>query len=259
MITVAGGDSFVWGIELEDMKHCGQGGHSLSTWPALLAQDSKSEYICTAVPGGSNDSIVRNIIKTCEKLKNQDIQVIVQWTFPWRFGFRFVEPVNWYNFDIQVINGKDFKDTQAHKFHKTLNNYGIPKFTEQFFKTIGTTEYWPVYSTIKEIVLLQGYLKSKNINYIFTAADNVIFENFTISKPSDIYVKNLYDQIDWDHWYWFPSGSGKQETTTPRGFYQWALENKYTVGPGNHPLEQAHKDAAELIREKFNELVKKSI
>jgi hypothetical protein len=258
MITVAGGDSFIWGIDLSDLQHCGVGGHSQSTWPALLAQCCNSQYVCTATPGGSNDTIVRNIIKTCEELKNQDIQVIVQWTFPWRFGFRFVDPVQWYNFDIQVITGEDFKDTQAYEFHQTLNKFGIPKFTEQFYRTIGTTEYWPVYSTIKEILLLQGYLKSKNINYIFTAVDNVIFENSTISTPADTYVKNLYDQIDWSYWYWFPGSIEEYETTTPRGFYQWALENKYNKGKTGHPLEDAHRDAAELIKEKFNELVKKS-
>jgi hypothetical protein len=37
------------------------------------------------------------------------------------------------------------------------------------------------------------------------------------------------------------------------------VENKYKVGVDGHPLEDAHKDAAELIKEKFNELVKKSI
>jgi len=41
--------------------------------------------------------------------------------------------------------------------------------------------------------------------------------------------------------------------------YQWAAENKYSVGAEGHPLEQARRDAAELIRERFNELVKKSI
>jgi hypothetical protein len=259
MITVAGGDSFIWGVELSDLKHCGVDGHSQSTWPALLSQYYKSQYICTAVPGGSNDSIVRNIIKTCEELKNQDIQVIVQWTFPWRFGFRFNDPVKWYNFDLQVTNGKDFKDTKAYEKHQQLINEGIPAFTDQFFKVLGITEYWPIYSTIKEILLLQGYLKSRKINYIFTAADNVIIENSSITGPTDIYIKNLFDQIDKDHWYWFPAGTLEYETQKPRGFYQWALENKYVVGAGGHPLEQAHADAAELIKEKFNELVKKSI
>jgi len=54
----------------------------------------------------------------------------------------------------------------------------------------------------------------------------------------------------------FPSGTNPGDTLTPRGFYQWAVENKYKVGPQGHPLESAHVDAAGLIKEKFNELVK---
>ena len=55
----------------------------------------------------------------------------------------------------------------------------------------------------------------------------------------------------------FPAGQGSDQTEAPRGFYQWAVENKYNIGPDGHPLEQAHHDAEILIKEKFNELVKK--
>jgi hypothetical protein len=94
------------------------------------------------------------------------------------------------------------------------------------------------------IIELQDFLQLHNIPYIFTCADNCVVSN------------NL--SIDWDHWYLFPPGTEANETLTPRGFYQWAVENKYSVGVDGHPLEQAHHDAAELIKEKFNELVKKS-
>jgi hypothetical protein len=95
------------------------------------------------------------------------------------------------------------------------------------------------------ILKLQEYLKKYNIPYLFTCVDNCVITD----NP----------EIDWDQWYLFPSGQGADQTETPRGFYQWAVENKYIVGADGHPLEQAHADAAELIKEKFNELVKKSI
>jgi hypothetical protein len=69
----------------------------------------------------------------------------------------------------------------------------------------------------------------------------------------------LYNQINFDNWYFFPAGIGQNQTKTPRGFYQWAVESKYSMGTEGHPLESAHHDAAILIKEKFNELVKKSI
>ena len=260
MILVAGGDSFIWGIDLTDHKFCSQGGHSMSTWPALLAQQHNLEYICTATPGGSNDSVVRSIVKICEEIDNpNDIVVAVQWTFPWRFGFKYIDPIGWYDFDLHIINNNEFSNTAARKTHNTLKQYGVTDFADKFYKVIGTTEYWPVYNTVKEILLLQGYLKSKNIPYLFTAADNCIVQNFTIEQPADVYVKNLYDQIDQTNWFWFPKGSEEHETVQPRGFYQWAMENKYSVGVTNHPLELAHLDASKLIKEQFNELVEKSI
>jgi hypothetical protein len=92
----------------------------------------------------------------------------------------------------------------------------------------------------------QNFCLHYQIPYLFTCVDNCLIEL-------------LNSKIDMDHWYLFPSGTESYETLKPRGFYQWAVENKYNIGSDGHPLEDAHRDAAELIKEKFNELVKKSI
>lgn len=97
-----------------------------------------------------------------------------------------------------------------------------------------------------EILNLQEFLMSKNIPYIFTCVDNVIVTN----NP----------EIDWDKWYLFPviPNTGWHPNENPRGFYQWALEHKYELAvKDKHPLEDAHRDAAKLMKDKFNELVKK--
>ena len=93
---------------------------------------------------------------------------------------------------------------------------------------------------------------------MFTCVDNILLYNF-YTNHDDETMRSIYDQIDMNHWILFPQGTENNETLQPRGFYQWAVENKYSIGTDGHPLEQAHKDAAELIKEKFNELVKKSI
>ena len=95
------------------------------------------------------------------------------------------------------------------------------------------------------IINLQEYLVQHDIPYLFTCVDNCVIT----ANP----------EIDWDNWFMFPPGTEADETCSPRGFYQWAVENKYSIGLEGHPLEDAHKNAAELIKEKFNELVKKSI
>jgi hypothetical protein len=92
---------------------------------------------------------------------------------------------------------------------------------------------------------------------MFTCADNSLRYNFTASS-NDATINSLMNQIDFTKWFWFPNGTNPQDTQNPRGFYQWAVENKYPIGT-THPLEQAHIDAALLMKDKFNELVKTNI
>lgn len=106
---------------------------------------------------------------------------------------------------------------------------------------------WPsrdnVLSSSKEINNLGQFLKTCNQPYLFTCADNCIID----------------EELDLTNWIMFPPATETWLTTEPRGFYQWAKENKYKCGPDDHPLEQAHIDAAEIFRNKFNEMVKKPI
>lgn len=90
---------------------------------------------------------------------------------------------------------------------------------------------------------LEEHLQYWNIPYIFTCADNCI----------------ITDNLDYTNWFMFPPGVGPHQTEEPRGFYQWAVENKYECGLQQHPLEHAHQDAAKLMQRRFNELVKKSL
>jgi|CryBogDrversion2_7_1035282.scaffolds.fasta_scaffold05429_2 hypothetical protein len=230
MITVAAGDSFIWGSELADSPHGGPGGYSHMTYPALLAGD---DYVCAAYPGNANNAISRMAIAACEKIKEPKF-LFVTWTYPQRSEFRFDD--GWASVNSWHTNHKEF--------------------SENYFKHAGNTEYYEIYSVLKEIVFLQQYCQINKIPYLFMTADNHFYqhENYTRSRDADI--DNLYNQIDWSRWFWFNPGTEANETPAPRGFYQWAVENKYKVGPQGHPLESAHVDAAGLIKEKFNELVK---
>jgi hypothetical protein len=106
---------------------------------------------------------------------------------------------------------------------------------------------------------LQQYFQTNQIPYLFVPADIYLENNDTYTRhKDDISMKTVYNQIDWNNWYTFPPGTGFDQTNGPRGFYQWAVENKYPIGT-THPLEEAHQAAAKLVQEKFNELVKKHI
>ena len=252
MILVSGGDSFVWGLELADCAHLNPGGYSQKTFPALLAQGM--DYHCAAYPGNANNAISRSVMTACERLK--DVAVLVNWTFLQRYDFRFNYYTHkgtspWYSIHSHCSTNEPFNN---------ISNPDLVKdFAKMFYKHVGNNEYYELYSTLKEILFLQLYLKSKNIPYLFTTADNSYYNHKNYLRSKDTELESLYNQITWNDWYFFPSGKEANETQSPRGFYQWALENKYTVGSGGHPVEQAHADAAELIKDKFNELVTKSI
>jgi hypothetical protein len=185
MITVAGGDSHIWGSELADSPHGGPDGYSRNTFTALLAGPN---YTCVAYPGLGNREIRHRVIDACTPLVEFKLTpaVIVCWSWPAR--------------DSKIDSDDD-------------------------------------------IIELQDFLEFYNIPYLFTCVDNCIVTD----NP----------RIKWDSWYLFPAGIEPGDTLQPRGFYQWAVENKYSIGPDGHPLEQAHKDAENLIKEKFDELVKK--
>jgi hypothetical protein len=259
-MIIAAGDSFVYGSELASPAN---------TFTALLGADE-----CIAWPGYSNDAIARTTIDRCEQ---GDVSgVIVSWTFPGRYEFRFAYNTKqlkspWYSINSWTIENN--ADTIKSLFHQDnsqvlqhhIDNVtratetGVADFAKVFYQHVGSTEYWEVYNSLKAITYLQNYLKANRIPYLFTCADNSIWYNHTI-QDADSVIHSLTEQIHRDQgkWFWFPAGTNANETCNPRGFYQWALENKYPVGT-THPLEQAHIDASKLMQEKFNELVKKHI
>jgi hypothetical protein len=273
MILVAGGDSFIFGAELADQH---KGTASKSTFPALLAAQADIDYSCAAISGNANNAITRTTLAECERLQatNELMCVIITWTFTQRFEFRFNYPVRagspWHSINSWTIEDDDSKvlsyiTTPNKSILRALsrgraqdNSSGVAEFAKTFYKHVGDSEYYELYSSLKEIVFMQNYLKLNNIPYLFIPADTPFYqhENYLRSKDQD--MTNLYNQIDWTNWFFFPASLevGAEITIGPRGFYQWAVENKYSVG-STHPLEEAHIDAAKLIKEKFDEMVTK--
>jgi hypothetical protein len=235
MILVAAGDSFTWGSELADSPHGGVGGYSHSTYPALLAKEYDMKYVCAAYPGNANNAISRMAIDTISH--HTDLFLLVTWTYPQRSEFWFDN--HWESLNSWHTNNKEF--------------------SEQYFKHVGNSEYYELFTTFKEIVYLQNYCLTHKIPYLFLTANNTFYCHENYYRSKDTGLTNLHDAIDWNSWVWFPPGTAINETSAPRGFYQWAIENKYNMGSQGHPLEDAHKDAALLIKEKFDELVKKNL
>lgn len=276
MILVAGGDSFIFGAELKDQFIS----HSMNTFPALLAKMYNMEYVCAAWSGNANNAISRMTMTKCNHYisQNKKIGALVTWTFTNRYEFRFnyhtlqkISPWHTINAwsvldDIDSIkkefksmdqNAEEYVDTYKENIERSKKT-GVADFAKTFFKHVGNSSYYEIYTSLKEILFLQLYFKQNQIPYMFVTADNQFFNHSNYEKNKDENLEILYTQIDWDKWYFFSPGVKVNETNEPRGFYQWAVENKYPIGT-THPLEEAHNDAAHLIKDTFDELVTKPL
>lgn len=247
-VLISGGDSFTYGSELSD---CTNEQHSNSTWSALLAHQLGMNYACVALPGASNNSISRRVMRACENMlaDGQDIAVAVMWSFANRTEFRFNKDTGerdspWYSITPWVAMDNDnwLTTIQSHfvnenpiilKHHmehnRKMQESGIADFAKSYYMHIGNEEIWEYYTTYKEIMFLQQYLDSKNIPYVFTHVEPLFVE---ISVDADLTV--VRNQINMDKFYKF------------EGFYRWATENNYEFGT-THPLESAHVDFADLL------------
>ena len=230
MILVAGGDSFIFGAELTDQTN----GPSNSTYPALLAKQHNLEYYCAAWSGNANSAISRMTMDACEKIKHQNkIIALVTWTFSNRYEFRFnyntaqkISP--WYSINSWTISDqvndieKEFKikNTEILQQHKktigAAKNTGVYDFAKCFYKHVGDSEYYELHSSLKEILFLQYYFKSNNIPYLFVTADNHLYCHPNYYRQRDEFIDNIYNQIDWNKWFFFEGEAGADKTQEPR-------------------------------------------
>jgi hypothetical protein len=266
MILVAGGDSLVFGSELS----------SAQTFPAQLAKLSGLKYISAASPGNANSAISRMTLRKCQDLQQQGkkFAVLIMWSFVSRYEFRFNYQTHqqnspWYSIspwtiesDLKKISDSYFTPNSGIEYQQlknilTARNSGVADFASVFYKHVGNDEYYEMYSSFREFIFMQDYLKLNGIPYIFLTASNTFYQHENYFRRQDPWLSDLYQLIDWDHWFFFPATSGSP-TQEPKGFFHWATENKYPMGT-THPLKAAHDDAAKLIQEKFNELVTKNL
>ena len=92
-------------------------------------------------------------------------------------------------------------------------------------------------------------MEKKNIKYFFTLADNTLFYNeMTPHNKMDPFMENLHKEINFTNWFSF----GERMM----GFNQWASLNDYPRGT-THPLDEAHKDAVQLMKDKFLQIYNK--
>lgn len=241
-ILISGGDSFIYGLDLPDCVSPTFNSSNL-TWVSKLSTHLNRNHICAAFPGLSNSGICRLTMNQCMNNLDKDLFVAVSWTFLNRFELKFIykyytgspkEAIfgEWCNF-----NHYDINDARPY-----TNSYKpeVLKFLKDFYENVGYGDDYELYVTLKEIYLLQSFLKLNKIPYVFTCANN-----FFTKKNMDISIKNLLKNIDFNNWFFYPDATG---------FVQWANRNNYPK-KDEHPGVEAHTDSFIYIKDFLNEKV----
>lgn len=220
------GCSFIFGSDLSDnpdlaiqLNPVGQ--YSQLTWPALLAKALGTDYECHARPGSGNLQIAERVLNECNS-SSADLFVI-SWTYVDRFDY--VGSADPWQPWATLIPGD--ADAVAKTYYQHLHS-----------------EYRDKLSTLIYVKTVIDTLKQKNINFVMTYMDDLMFDRRWHTTPAII---ALQDYV-------------RPYTSTFDGqtFLAWSRSHRYPESPGWHPLEQAHQAGFELIKSQFDTILHKA-
>ena len=102
------------------------------------------------------------------------------------------------------------------------------KLNHYFYKHIDSDK-WNLHRNLQQIHSTICLLEQNNIDFIMTCMDPMLYskEKFVtpLQKQVNHYIVNFYGYT----------------------FLEWAKHKKFPIGPGGHPLEKAHLEAAKYI------------
>jgi len=209
MILKSFGCSFIFGTDLAD-----NGQNSLYakasqlTWPALIAQRLNYNYSCYARPGIGNLRILEKIITESKDASQQFF--MINWSWIDRYDYVRSNDDSW-----STIMPMD-SDSTAEFYYKNLNSQYKDKLVSLLY--------------IKQAI---DVLQSQSIPFVMTYMDNLIFESHWHSSSA---VQYLQDSV-------------KEHMTTFDGknFLDWSHDRGHPISDSKHPLESAHRDAADFL------------
>ena len=228
MILGAFGDSFLFGSDLSDIQDIGSETFfcpSKLTYSALIAKHFNLEYYCTALPAQGNKVIADDIIRAVCYHKDNMIYII-NWSWIDRYEYldlaRVGDAQGW-NSTLPGIN-----TAQSNAYYK------------YFYSDIDAKLSNLMYINTALQVLLDNKCK-----FIMTYMDHLLFDKQWHCTSSIDYLQNWIQKY----------------TTTYNGktFLEWSRENQYPESKSWHPLELAHKEAAEYWLPKVSTLLNTNV
>jgi hypothetical protein len=215
MILKSFGCSLIFGTDLrDDGRSLRYATGSQLTWPALVAQDLGYEYQTYARPGSGNLQILERLMT----------QAVVDCPALFVIGWSFIDRFDYIPDNYERWPGTPWKTVLPHEDNNASTFY-YKNFHSQIKDKLCTLMY------IKAAI---DFLKEKNIPFIMTYVDPLIFET---KWHTNSLIQHLQDYV-------------RPYMTTFNGetFLNFSRINGYPISETMHPLESAHKAAAKLIK-----------
>jgi hypothetical protein len=199
------GCSFVYGSDLIDST---DSDYSRFTWPGLIASNLDLEYYCTAQPGQGNFKIFCDIL--ANSYANDQSIYLINWTWIDRYDYIDLHE-NW-----QTLRPSESLDVEKFYYRHLHSQLSDMIFSSSF------------------IVAAAEHLQSLNCPYIMTYMDHNLLTTIDSNWHDPRYVEVLQQKlrkilVNFD---------GKN-------FLEWSSANNFAVSKSWHPLEAAHKAAAD--------------
>ena len=213
------GCSFIFGSELaDDGRDSPYATPSQLTWPAHLAQHLNYNYQCYARPGAGNLQILEQILN--QAAVNDNNLFVIGWTWIDRFDYYPVNPATPSRSPWRTIMPVD-TDPLANTYYRELHS-----------------EYRDKFTCLSYIKLAIDTLNQKNIPFIMTYMDDLLFDQRWHTTPAVIDLQNYV----------------KPHMTTFEGqtFLDWSKSQKFKISPTLHPLEVAHRAAGDYMIKVFD-------
>jgi hypothetical protein len=217
------GCSFIFGNDLNDVvAHMGEpyAPPSNSTWPSLLAQHLGCKYQCYARPGSGNlrilEKVLTNVADTTPSI------FVIGWSWIDRFDYTVELPSRFHIYDQagsnlwKTVMPIDANNT-ARVYYRDLHSQFKDKLTNLIY--------------IKTAI---DTLKEKNISFIMTYIDDLLFETQWHVTPAILELQNYIRPY--------------MTTFENKTFLEFSKEKEFAISETLHPLEDAHQAAFELIR-----------
>lgn len=176
-----------------------------STWPALISKELHHDYQCLAQPGAGNLRILQQIIQSLATHGDNAIYLI-NWTWTDRFDYVSVLDESWHTVRPS-LDDTSHDDLYYRHFHSELAD----KFRDLIYIS-------------QACDLLTGR------RYLMTYMDHLLLDQ---QWHAPDYVRFLQDRV-----------KSRLQTFQGQNFLEWSRSNGFEESVRWHPLESAHRAAA---------------